>query len=162
MPSAEGPALEAILDVLAPHMTGAVVQDMHEIAEHLYPILVSMDASVGVVSSKIYDAKLVISAIARRVASLPYAAWGLAPDGCGVANDKLLFEVMLAFMSVHRASPDDLHGAARQVLRAVPGSAPFRRTLFVCDAGTDPNEDDIAAAQILINYNLLATGAIRR
>jgi len=164
--------LDALLNFLVPFMTSELVGAMHAAAHELYEILVKMDEKVGVTSSKIYDAKLVISAIARRAvehkgAPLTYADFGLNGDGRTIANSKRLLEIMCVMMSLHRPpkqrhkceTPDE-ESHVRRVLSALTQLAPYKNVLMLVDTGTDPNEDDVAAIMLVVNYNLLVTNNI--
>ena len=85
---------------------------MHTSAERLFPILVECDAEVGVVQSKIYDAKLVLSLFAKRSVAekltfddhtpATYAAFGLAEPGRGgmslVENRELVREPIYIYI----------------------------------------------------------------
>ena len=39
---------------------------------------------------------------------------------------------------------------------------PYKNTLMLIDTGTDPNEDDVAALMLVVNFNLLATDPAER
>jgi len=172
--------LGAILKVCDQFVKPEVVAAMHSSAERLYPILVKCDEAVGVTQSKIYDAKLVLSLVVKRVidaglllSGVPatYSDFGLEePTRCGmmlVAERELVRDLIFVLMSLHRPSgglympcSDSLRSRVRNLLKLLARLPVLRAGLMLCDTGVDPNEDDLAAIMMVVNLNLLANGQL--
>jgi hypothetical protein len=175
--------LGAILRVCDQVCKPEVIAAMHSSADRLFPILVQCDEAVGVVQSKIYDAKLVLSFAAKRAidagcttpdgAPATYATFGLAtPERPGgksmVSNRELVRDLVFVLMSLHRQPGDGLYlppgdGVRAQVISAIAVLAQLpvlREGLMICDTGVDPNEDDLTAIMMVCNLNMLAEGQL--
>jgi hypothetical protein len=175
--------LGAILRVCDQFCKPEVIAAMHSSAERLFPILVQCDEAVGVVQSKIYDAKLVLSFAAKRAidagcttdsgALATYATFGLAaPERPGgksmVANRELVRDLVFVLMSLHRQPGEGLYlppddGMRAQVSTAIGVLAQLpvlKEGLMICDTGVDPNEDDLTAIMMICNLNLLSQGKL--
>ena len=171
--------LNAILSVCSAHVNDGVVEVLREHAPSLHPLLVAADARVGVESTKVYDAKLVISTIARQAASegvLPLSAWGLGADGSSIVDNDLMREIIMALLTLHLPTAGSSAGsggkatryestthaeAVRHVLRTLHTTRlPFQHELYLVDTGADPNEDDVAAILVRVNASLLMEGRV--
>lgn len=158
-------ALGALLCVCEPHMTADLVATLKAHAEDLAPVLLSLDAEVGVTGTKLYDGKLVLSFFARmavRELRLTYADFGLGPDGSSVVDRELVRDIILVLMSLHRPASKRYTPPSAQAMTCVRhvldvfGALPFHgSTLMLCDTGVDPNEDDLCAIMMVINVYLL-------
>ena len=173
--------LGALLQVCDEFVRPEVVASMHTSAERLFPILVACDAKVGVVQSKIYDAKLVLSMVAKRAVEAglrggggepaTYAAFGLGePDAdtgkVPVEDRELVRDLVFTLMSLHRETSEGLYlppaqtrWRVRAALALCKQLPVLKKGLMICDTGVDPNEDDLGAIMIVANLNLLAGGS---
>ena len=173
--------LGALLQVCDEFVRPEVVAAMHTSAERLFPILVACDAKVGVVQSKIYDAKLVLSMVARRAVEAglrggggepaTYAAFGLGkPDAdtgkVPVEDRELVRDLVFTLMSLHLEATEGLYLPPAQtrwrVLAAIAVCKQLpvlKKGLIICDTGVDRNEDDLSAIMMVANLNLLPGGA---
>ena len=176
-------SLDRVLACCADHVNASVIDTLRDHASVLYPLLVAADRQVGVVATKIYDAKLTLSTIARHAAAhgvAPLAAFGLADDGSATNDAELMRELLLTLMSLHL--PAAASGGASALSSASGGVRYRSRThagaidallgvlaasrlpplseLYLCDTGVDPNEDDLAAILVRINVNLLIDGRL--
>jgi hypothetical protein len=161
--------LAAVIDVCKGRVSEAATDALHRHADLLYPILVELDVEVGVVKTKIYDAKLALSAIARDALNAGavdgFASFGLAADGRTVADASLLRELLFTMMALHRPPAERYRSAThgrevRALLEKVRRLTPHASVLYLVDTGADPNEDDMAALMVQLNWTLLATGQL--
>ena len=162
--------LGAVMRVCAPYATQpCVLSAMKQHARLLYTSLAALDKEIGVTSTKLYDAKLVLSAAARIAVEqratddADFAAFGLASDCLQIVDQELFYDLTMFLLTLHRSRRDRRawrHSKSEGALHILSRTRLPPRTLILSDAGVDPNEDDIAAIMIWINLQLLSHGLV--
>eukprot|EP00658_Telonema_sp_P-2_P025238 TRINITY_DN20164_c0_g1_i2.p1 TRINITY_DN20164_c0_g1~~TRINITY_DN20164_c0_g1_i2.p1 ORF type:complete len:325 (-),score=49.66 TRINITY_DN20164_c0_g1_i2:124-1098(-) len=160
---------EEVMQYMVARVSEGMVAEIRREAGVLHPVLEEMDASVGVLGTKLYDAKLVLSAIAIQAADSgvqdAVRVFGFELDSSTIADAVLVHDVIMSLMTLHLDDRRRYRSCTRTqevrvALEIVKGLVPVGRELFLCDTGADPNEDDVAAILVRVNANLLADGTL--